>query len=128
MKNTTFMTLTVVLVAMIAFGIVGTVKGQEKGQNAAEEAYYREREAELLQETRIYLNELGYVNSGVTLNRIVDAEGEREYTFTIHHSRIDKMDAAGRKNLMEQLLSREACVMDTDNSVSCTIKYDFLIL
>lgn len=128
MKNTTFIFITAILVAIIAFCIAGTVEGQESGAGAAEEAFYKEQEAQLLQDTKAYLRELGFANSGVTLNRIVDAEGKREYTFTIHHSRIDKMDAADRNDLAGQLADREVSILDAEGAEKCIIHYDFLIL
>lgn len=127
MKNTTFIITTAILVAIIAFCIAGTVEGQEPGASAAEEAFYKEQEAQLLH-TKACLKELGYINSGVTLNRIVDAEGKREYTFTIHHSRIDKMDAAGRKGLAQQLSDREVSILDADGAAKYVVHYEFLIL
>ncbi len=128
MKNTTFIFITAILVSIIAFCIAGTVEGHESGASAAEEAFYKEQEARLLQDTKAYLSELGFSNSGVTLNRIVDAEGKREYTFTIHHSRIDKMDAAGRNDLAQQLADREVYILDAEGAEKCIIHYDFLIL
>lgn len=128
MKNTTFIIITAILVAIIAFCIAGTVEGQENGASAAEEAFYKEQEAQLLQDTKAYLHELGFANSGVTLNRIVDAEGKREYTFTIHHSRIDKMDEAGRNGLAQQLAAREVTILDVETAGKCSIQYDFFIL
>ena len=32
-----------------------------------------------------FLEERGFRNSGVTLTRVVDSEGNRSYTFPIHH-------------------------------------------
>lgn len=128
MKNTTFAIVTALLVIIIAFCVAGTVKGQESGPNAEPEAYYREVESQFLDDTKLYLTEQGFSNSGVTLNRIVDAEGNREYTFTIHHSRIDKMSDADRRHLANQLSEREVSVLDASNSDNCTIHYEFLIL
>lgn len=128
MKKTTFTIVTALLIGIIAFCVTGTVKGQESGPGAAQEAYYREVEMQLLDDTKAYLTEQGYANSGVTLNRIVDAEGNREYTFTIHHSRIDKMDAATRNCLVQQLASREDSILDAEKTVKYTIHYEFLIL
>ena len=128
MKNTTFTVITTLLVCIIAFCVAGTVKGQEPGPGAEQEAYYREVEVQLLDDTKAYLTEQGFANSGVTLNRVVDAEGNREYIFTIHHSRIDKMNDAERHNLVNQLSDREVFSLDADTSVNCTIHYDFLIL
>ncbi len=128
MKNTTFVMVTALLVCVIAFCIAGTVKGQESGSNAEWEAYYREVEGRLLNDMKVYLSQEGFHNCGVTLNRIVDADGNREYTFTIHHSRIDKMSDAERHNLVEELSSREVSVLNADAFANCTFQYDFLIL
>ncbi len=128
MKNTTFIIITSLLVCIIGFCVAITVEGQESGQNTELEAYYREMEEKLLDDTKSYLTKLGFSNSGVTLNRIIDAEGKREYTFTIHHSRIDKMDDAARHNLTTQLSNREVSVFDENTSVKCIIYYEYLIL
>lgn len=128
MKNTTFAIVTVLLVCIIAFCIAGTVKGQEPGPNAEMEAWYREVEGQLLDDTKAYLSQEGFCNCGVTLNRIVDADGNREYTFTIHHSRIDKMSDADRHDLMLDLSTREDSALKADAFANCTFHYDFLIL
>ena len=69
------------------------------------EGYYRQVEKELLGQTREQLEVLGYKNSGVTLTRVVDAQGNRDYTFTIHHRKIDAMSPKERIELTEKLTS-----------------------
>lgn len=128
MKNSTFAIITTLLVCIIAFCIVGTVKGQEADSNAETEAFYRELEGQILDDVRAYLTQEGFYNSGVTLNRIVDAEGKREYTFTIHHSRIDKMSDAERRDLALELSTRESAVLEADIFTNCSFCYDFLVL
>lgn len=127
MKNVTFLITTVVLVCVIGFCVAITVKGQTSNTVDEKEAYYRTAEAQLLSDTKVYLSEQGFANSGVTLNRIVDAEGKREYTFTIHHSRIDVMDAAQHLDLQEQLSAHNP-VQHLDTFADCTFSYEFLIL
>jgi len=128
MKNTTFVIVTAILVCIIAFLIAGTVKGQESGANVETESYYKEKEAQLLDEMKEYLSKEGFYNSGVTLNRVVEADGNREYTFTIHHNRIDKMSDADRQNLAIELSNRNVSVLCNDAFVNCRFQYDFLIL
>ena len=55
------------------------------------EGYYREQEKELVQEARDFLNESGYINSGVM------------YTLTVHHGKIDKLCEEDRNELMAAL-------------------------
>ena len=128
MKNTTFTMITVLLVSIIGFCIAGTVKGQESGGGAEREAYYREEEAQLLNDTRAYLTKQGFANSGVTLNRMVNADGSREYTFTIHHSRIDKMTDGERQDLANQLSAREIPILEAETFVNAVFHYEFLTL
>ncbi len=129
MKNVPFLIIAVILVGIIGCSMVLTVKGQSTGAgvNADKEAYYRQMEEQLLQETKTYLSDRGFVNSGVTLNRIVDANGKREYTFTIHHSRIDKMDGAEKYDLQTELLERGVAA-EKEAFAECSFRYEFLIL
>ncbi len=83
--------ITIVLALVIAFGISGTVIGQSKGCDRDRERYYRTAEQEYVQEIRNLLEEKGYCNSGITMNRVIEEDGTREYTITIHHRRIDRL-------------------------------------
>ncbi len=116
-----FLVATICLVAVIAFCITGTVVSQSNVNVQELENYYREQERQLLAETKGYLTELGYRNSGVTLTRVVDEDGAREYTFTIHHGKIDRMEEAERKELAGEL--SKIAVMEGD----CKFYHEFLM-
>ena len=116
-----FVAVTIFLIAVIAFCVAGTVISQTDIGAQEMENYYREQEKELLAETKAYLNENGFQKSGVTLTRVVDSEGKREYTFTIHHGKIDKMSEAERIELAESLA--EWAVIDEN----CTFCHEFLL-
>ena len=106
-SNITFVFVTVLFVMISACCIGQTVSGKEDGEAKEQEAFYREQENKLLADTRAFLNQEGYYNSGVTLTRVVDSDGSREYTITIHHSRIDRMDDFEKqelKNALEELV------------------------
>ena len=106
-SNITFVFVTVLFVMISAFCIGQTVSGKEDAEAKEQEAFYREQENKLLADTRAFLNQEGYYNSGVTLTRVVDSNGSREYTITIHHSRIDRMDDFEKqelKNALEELV------------------------
>ena len=123
-----FIVFTIALVCVIAFLAVGTVKGQEDFQRIEKEMWYSAREAELLADTREYLSDAGFLNSGVTLNRTVDEVGARSYTFTIHHRRIDSMDEAGRQKLCGELSALTESFIKVSQGDSCTFAYKFLTL
>lgn len=116
-----FVLATICLVFVSAFCITGTVFSQTKPGNAELESYYRQQEKALVQETRAYLNQMGFQNSGVTLSRVVDTDGSMEYTMTIHHGKIDKMDEVSRESLKKGL---SAFTFPAEN---CTFYHEFLI-
>lgn len=127
-KEVSFVIFTVALVCVIVFLAAGTVQGQENFQRAEKEMWYSEREAALLADTREYLSRAGFPYSGVTLNRMVDEEGARSYTFTIHHRKIDCMDESGRQRLCGELSALTETFVKTAQGDSCTFAYKFLTL
>lgn len=116
-----FVVTTVLLVVITVFCITETVLSQSNIGESEMENYYREQEKILLRQTKEQLKELGYSNSGVTLTRVVDEEGNREYTFTIHHGKIDKMSEAERVTLAQQLK------VDTILAENCSFYHEFLM-
>lgn len=116
-----FAVTTIVLIVIIAFCVTGTVISQSDMGAQELENYYRAQEKELLQETKDRLTDMGFKNSGVTLTRVVDEEGNREYTFTIHHGNIDKMNETEREELADTLLA-EAKIDE-----NCTFYHEFLL-
>ncbi len=116
-----FVLVTICLVFISAFCITGTVRSQSKPEPSELENYYRARERELVQNTRDYLNQAGFRNSGVTLTKVMEGDGSRNYTVTIHHDRIDRMDSASRESLKEELAAL------TFAAENCTFYHEFLV-
>ena len=116
-----FWVLTICLVLVSAFCITGTVMSRCRPEEQELENYYREKEKELVRDTRNYLCQAGYQNSGVTLTRVVEVDGSREYTVTVHHGKIDRMDEESREDLKKELSSLH---FSADN---CTFFHEFLI-
>lgn len=103
-------------------------KAQGEAENAAKDKWYAEQERALLEDVRQYLSCKGFENSGVTLTRVLYGDGERSYTFKIHHRRIDLMSEQEREALSEELLKltsgyKKATITDT-----CEFRCEFLIL
>lgn len=102
-----FMAITVLLVIITAYFFVETVKCEADVAAEEVEIYYQEKEAWLVTEARAFLNEEGFQNSGIMLTKVVDEDGCREYTLTVHHGKIDRMTEEEREILlgkMEQLV------------------------
>ena len=68
-----------------------------------------------------YLNENGYRNSGVTLTYALEEDGSPDYTFTIHHKKINSMSETERGALSAELA--RACKAGGNYSVS----YEYLL-
>lgn len=108
-----FWTATVILILIAVLSVAGTVRsGTDPGQ-AELESYYSGLEERLLKDTRAYLDERGLLYSGVMLTRVVEADGSREYTITVHHRKIGGMTAGEREELRAALAElafwEEAC-------------------
>lgn len=98
-----FWAATVILVSVAALSFAGTVMCRTNLGSAELEGYYREKEAQLVRDTRAYLNRSGFDNSGVMLTRVVDGDGSRMYTVTVHHREIDRLEEAEREALAREL-------------------------
>lgn len=112
--NLGFAAATALLILVTALSFAGTVMSRTDFNAAELEGYYQEEEARLVEDTRAYLNGHGLKNSGVMLTRVVEADGRREYTVTVHHQDIDKMTLEEREALALELaeldFSDEACI------------------
>ncbi len=112
--------LTAILILIAAFCISGTVFCQSKGKAQVEEQSWRILEQEYAARVSSLLEEKGYCNSGITMNRVTQEDGSREYTVTIHHRRINRLDAGERDALLKECEEIAFPVED------CSIYHEFL--
>lgn len=94
-------TVLLVLAAALLFGETAK-SGTGLGAGETEE-YYLEKERELAVDIRELLKQKGFENSGVMVTRVVEEDGSRRYTVTVHHGRIDDMSDEEREELLECL-------------------------
>ena len=108
-----FWAVTIILVIVTAFCCAGTVMSRSDFSRAELEKFYQEWESQLTDDIREYLEQQGYENSGVMLTRVVDGNGDRQYTFRIHHRGIMELGEAGREklagNLYQMIPADEKC-------------------
>ena len=90
------------LLAAVYFWTAAAVSGMEVSAGELE-TYYSEKERELVAEARAFLDREGFRNSGVMLTRVVDEDGRRQYTLTVHHGKIDDMEEDDRAALLDSL-------------------------
>lgn len=116
-----FAAATTVFLLIAAVSFAGTAVWRMDLKGAELEDSYRERERRMLENAEAFLNGQGYVNSGVTLTRVVEGDGSRRYTLTVHHRKIDQMEVSEREALARELA---AFAFADDNS---TFSYEFLL-
>ena len=118
-SNVAFYVVTVVLILIIVLCVGGTARSESRDE--AQRVENRVQEQQLLKDVRQYLKNNGYTNSGVTLTYVTDADGDPEYTFTIHHKRINYMSEEEREAFSAELM--QAC----NASGSYSISYEYLL-
>lgn len=96
-----------------------TVKSESRDETQRMEN--RIQEQQLMSDMKQYLNENGYRNSGVTLTYALEEDGSPDYTFTIHHKKINSMSETERGALSAELA--RACNAVGNYSVS----YEYLL-
>lgn len=116
-----FVAATTIFLLIAAIAFAGTTVCGKDLKGAGPEDSYRERERRMLKDTEAFLSGQGYANSGVTLTRVVEGDGSRRYTLTVHHRRIDQMEVSEREALACELA---AFAFADDNS---TFSYEFLL-
>ena len=121
MNKGSFVAAVVVLTLIAVYCCAGTVMSRTDLSTEEVEAYYSIKENALVESVREFLNREGYTNSGVMLTRVVEADGSREYTLTVHHGKIDNMCEADRELLMGEL---EKIVFEDESS---SFSHEFLI-
>lgn len=108
-------------VVIILFSIVTMrVNGQGEHDIAIEREFYEEIEDAYVLRLRDMLGSKGYNNAGITMTKIYQSDGSREYTVQIHHKRIDRL-SEGEKHL---LLNELAAVCFGDEQ--CSVLHKFL--
>lgn len=121
MKANGYWTVVLVLTLFAVFCYAGTVKGRTDPGVREIEGYYQEKEKGLVADVKEFLSGQGFVHSGVMLTRVIEADGSREYTLTVHHGKIDRLDEESRQLLMNEL---EEIVFEGGD---CTFRHEFLI-
>lgn len=92
----------IVLVAA-AIWVTGGIESQAADTRKDREAYYQQLEREYIGRVRDYLEGQGYRSSGVTLNRIVDSDGQRSYKVLVHHGAICRLEEEAQAEVLERI-------------------------
>lgn len=120
MKTAKFAIVTMILLLITTFSITGTVMSQNKDKDPIDAKHYRMLENQYIAQVREQLKEQGYTNAGITMTRITEADGTRNYTVLIHHRRINSLDETEKVKLTYEL-GRTYFPVE-----GCGFSYDFL--
>ena len=114
-----FAAVTVLLVLATALLFGATAKSGTDIRIGETEEYYLAKERELTVKIAELLRQKGFENSGIMVTRVVEEDGSRRYTVTVHHGRIDDMSDKEREELLECL----ADLSFTDDACSFTHRF-----
>lgn len=70
---------------------------------------YKEAESEYISQVRAFLDENGFCNAGINLDKVTTNQGNLAYTLSIHHRRFAKIDDVKKDELREGI---EKLVLD----------------
>ena len=104
------------MVIAILWCVLGIkANGAEKADN--DKAYYQLQETQLKSKIKAELEELGYNNCGITMTKVMNADGLREYTVLVHHQYLDADNQEQMNDVYEVLMA-----VETDDT-NMTVKY-----
>lgn len=109
-----------IMVMVLAFSIkvkCSTIADEKHTENT-----YMMMETQLRENVREYLERNGYVDSGIMLTKVIDSDGSREYTLTVHNKRIDNLLDEEKQEILSDLASYDF------EDVNCSFVHEFLIL
>ena len=109
--------LVVVFSLVLAIGMSAKAAVLKGDGSAFSTKQYVDMEEEYVKEARMILLEKGCKNAGITLTYIADAEGNREYTVTLHHAKLDKMKDGERALLTSRLQESAEKILLTEVSL-----------
>ena len=121
MENKSYITVTLIL--LVTFFLAAGIRANGRSNRIPDITgeYYRQIENEYLADVRQILTENGFSNAGLSLTKQVNEEGGLDYTLSVHHRRIDKMDETKRAELTDMLTVNDIIVNGKETTMA--VKY-----
>ena len=121
MDNKSYITVTLIL--LVTFFLAAGIRANGRSNRIPDITgeYYRQIENEYLADVRQILTENGFSNAGLSLTKQVNEDGGLDYTLSVHHRRIDKMDETKRAELTDMLTVNDIIVNGKETTMA--IKY-----
>lgn len=99
------MVLLFVATFVIGFIILGINVAGEESTVKSNRAYYHELEARFRNVLEAKLERHGYHNTGINISSVINADGRRTYTVSLHNDRFDYMSESDRDYFLNDLAS-----------------------
>lgn len=91
-KNNTVKIVTILVLAVLVLWSICSIQANAAERAENDKTEYQLQESQFKSEIRTCLEEMGYNNSGITMTKVMDADGSREYTVLVHHQDLDTDD------------------------------------
>lgn len=102
-RKKNFVLVTAILFIVAVLSRAGTVYSKGADTYGLRDRRLKEQEQECLLEIRTVLRGYHCEESGVTMTKIIDRKGNRQYKVVIHHKKIKEMDLAKKEKLKKDL-------------------------
>ena len=79
----------VLLIVVVALWCVFGIKANASVKAENDKAEYQLQEIEFKKEVKDCLENMGYFNSGITVTKIMNEDGSREYSVRVHNQYLD---------------------------------------
>lgn len=91
-KNNTVKIVTILVLAVLVLWSICSIQANAAERAENDKTEYQLQESQFKSEIRTCLEEMGYNNSGITMTKVMDVDGSREYTVLVHHQDLDTDD------------------------------------
>lgn len=119
-KTCGYIIITAVFILVAALSIAGTVHSKERDIYALNNPSIVKEEKQCKKLIKKALEEYQCKNSGITMTKVIDIKGNRQYLVMIHHDKINTMTESKKEELKKVL---ENIGFSKENY---TISYEFL--
>lgn len=102
-RNGDFIQMTAVLLLVTVLSVAKTVYSKDADTYGLNDCRIKEQEQECLLQIRTVLEGHCCKESGVTMTKVIDRKGNRQYKVVIHHKKIQEMDLAEKEELKRDL-------------------------
>ncbi|MBD5465611.1 MAG: hypothetical protein HDR22_07310 [Lachnospiraceae bacterium] len=119
-KQKQWILMTAALIFSTVLSIAGTAHSMDADTYGLKDGLIKEQEKECLRKIKEVLKSYQCNNSGITMTKVIDRDGNRQYRILLHHKNIKDMDLTKKEKLKQDLENIGFC------QENFSISYEFL--